>query len=161
MAVTNFGELPWNAKYLLSVLNVREVQNLWIQKEQARYDDYCFDKHDSQDAPANQLDFFFFYSISYFIFSICSWVRPEYFLIRLMPTPSASMFLAISKAFSFLLLISFHPSWVWWWSCHQSWWRPSPRIRRGSGGARTSGYRRYPPFPGGWHPVGWFCSAVR
>ena len=36
------------------------------------------------------------------IFSICSWVSPEYFLIRLMSTPSASMFLAISKAFSFL-----------------------------------------------------------
>ena len=51
--------------------------------------------------PTN-LIFFFFYSISYFIFSICSWVRPEYFLIRLMSTPSASMFLAISKAFSFL-----------------------------------------------------------
>ena len=39
---------------------------------------------------------------SYYIFSICSWDSPEYFLIRLMSTPSASMFLAISKAFSFL-----------------------------------------------------------
>lgn len=46
MAVTNFGELPRNVKHLLSVLNGREVQNLWIQKEQARYGDYCFDKQD-------------------------------------------------------------------------------------------------------------------
>ena len=52
--------------------------------------------------PTNLIFFFIFYSISYFIFSICSWVSPEYFLIRLMSTPSASMFLAISKAFSFL-----------------------------------------------------------
>ena len=70
--------------------------------------------------PTN-LIFFFFYSISYFIFSICSWVRPEYFLIRFMSTPSASMFLAISKAFSFLpscfavsieFLISRYPSYL-------------------------------------------------
>ena len=52
--------------------------------------------------PTNLIFFFIFYSISYFIFSICYLVSPEYFLIRLMSTPSASMFLAISKAFSFL-----------------------------------------------------------
>ena len=40
--------------------------------------------------------------ISYFNFSICSWVRPEYFMIRLMSTPSASIFLAISRAFWFM-----------------------------------------------------------
>ena len=41
--------------------------------------------------------------ISYFNFSICFWVSPEYFMIRLMSTPSASIFLAISRAFWFIV----------------------------------------------------------
>ena len=40
--------------------------------------------------------------IFYFNLSICSWVRPEYFMIRLMSTPSASIVLAISRLLSFL-----------------------------------------------------------
>ena len=43
-----------------------------------------------------------FEMISYFNFSICSWESPEYFMIRLMSSASASIFLAISRTFWFM-----------------------------------------------------------